>query len=440
MNLAVLGINFKTAPVEIREQASFRAFEIPDTLQRLAATFPGAEFVLLSTCNRTELYLSGLNAAAHRLELARSLLKNAEAGLAAGFDAHFYVKTGIEAAEHLLTVASSLDSMVVGETEILGQVKQAFALAGDAGTHGRGLSSLFHHAFRCAKRVHAETDISRGRVSVSSVAVEFAEKVFEDLGAKTVMIVGAGEMAELALKSLVERGARNVLVLNRSMEKGQALAERHGGRAIPFDLLDDYLPQADIVISSTSAPHAVIRAAAVRRAMDIRRGRPALLVDIAMPRDIEPAAGEVKDVYLYHIDDLQRVAAENMARRQEAVAQAWHIVREVSGEWTDLFKVRGVGNVMQRLDAHGREVCESILARYMSKEKLAALPEPCKAEIRELAQKIVNKMLAAPKETLRQAAKDGEWDAYETMATRLLGLDRAVAEPQEQEKNKRTNE
>ncbi|MEI8243273.1 MAG: glutamyl-tRNA reductase [bacterium] len=437
MNLAVLGINFKTAPLELREQASFRASEIPGALQRMAAAFPGAGLVLLSTCNRTELYLAGVDVAASRMDLARSLLKNADAGLAAAADAHFYVKTGIEAAEHLLTVASSLDSMVVGETEILGQVKQAFALAGEAGTQGRKIPSLFHHAFRCAKRVHAETDISRGRVSVSSVAVEFAERVFEDLSAKTVMIVGAGEMAELALKSLVEHGAREVLVLNRSMENGQALAGRHGGRAIPFELLDDYLPQADIIISSTSAPHAIIRAAAVRRAMEIRRGRPVLLVDIAMPRDIEPAAGEVKDVYLYHIDDLQRVAAENLARRQEAVERAWQIVREVSGEWADLFKVRNVGAVMAQLDAHGREVCESILTRYLAKEKLAALPEPCKEEIRELARKIVSKMLAAPRETLRQAAKDGEWEAYAKIAPRLLGLDRKEEEPKEEAQDKR---
>lgn len=436
MNLAVIGINFKTAPLEIRELASFRAHEITDTLRHLAATFPDAEFVLLSTCNRTELYLSGLSVAEHRPQLARSLLKNSASGLADEASTHFYVKTNLEAAEHLLTVASSLDSMVVGETEILGQVKQAFALAGEAGTHRRHLSALFHHAFRCAKRVHTETEISRGRVSVSSVAVEFAEKVFEDLGAKTVMIVGAGEMAELALKSLVEHGAHDVLVLNRSMDKGQALAERHGGRAIPFDLLDDYLPQADIVISSTSAPHAVIRAAAVRHAMEIRRGRPLLLVDIAMPRDIEPAAGEIKDVYLYHIDDLQRVAAANLARRQEAVEQAWCIVREVSAEWTDLFKVRNIGTLMGRLDAHGRTVAESILQRYLAKEKLAALPEPCKEEIRELAQKIVNKMLAAPKETLRQAAKDGELDTYEKMTTKILGLDRKDESSKEQQQDK----
>jgi len=435
MNLAVLGINFRTAPLEIREQASFSVSEIPGALRKIAATFPGAELVLLSTCNRTELYMAGLNAAAHKRELARSLLKNADAQLAAQSEAHFYVKTDHEAAGHLLAVAASLNSMVVGETEILGQVKQAFALAREAGTQGRWLPTLFHHAFRCAKRVHTETDISRGRVSVSSVAVEFAERVFENLGNKTVMIIGAGEMAELALKSLAAHDARDVFVLNRSADRGRALAERHGGRAIPFELLDDYLPQADIVISSTSAPHIIIHAAVVRRAMEIRRGRPVLLIDIAMPRDIEPAAGEIKDVYLYHIDDLQRVAAENMARRREAVEKARRIVREVSAELADLFKVRGVGAMMLQLDEHGRRVCESILQRYLVKKKLSSLPDPCKEEIRELAQKIVNKMLAAPKETLRQAARNGEWETYADIAPRLLGLDRAESDGAERDGN-----
>jgi len=424
MNLAVLGINFKTAPLEIREKASFSAPEIPAALAGLSSVFPGSEFVLVSTCNRTELYTSGPDLARHRGELVRALLKDADPQATAGAEGHFYAKTDQEAAQHLLAVASGLDSMVVGETEILGQIKQAFALAGEARTHGRWLNPLFQNAFRCAKRVHSETDLCRGRVSVSSVAVDFAEKVFEDLSAKMVMIVGAGETAELSLKSLIEKGVRDVLVLNRSLDKGQALAERCGGRAIQFDLLDDYLPKADIVISSTSAPHVVVHAASVRRAMEVRRGRPVLLIDIAVPRDIDPAAGELKDVYLYHIDDLQRVASENLARRQEAVERAWDVVREVSAELVDLFNVRRVGEVMRRLDEHGRAVSESILQRMLVKEKLAPLPEPAKEEIRALAQKIVNKMLAAPKEALQQAAKNGDWEAYSKMATRLFGLDK----------------
>jgi len=333
MKLSVLGINFKTAPLGMREQASFRDGEVPGVLQHMSSAFSGAGFVLLSTCNRTELYSTGVDVTAHRLELVRVLLKNADDGVVAGADAHFYVKTGREAAEHLLTVTASLDSLVVGETEILGQIKQAFMRAVEAGTQGQILFALFHHAFKCGRRVHAETDISRGRVSVSSVAVAFAEQVFGGLESKTVMIVGAGEMADRALKCLIDRGVRNVLVLNRSLAHGQALAARHGGRAFSLDELEEYLPQADIVICSTRAAHVIIRATAVRRAMENRSGKPTLLLDIGMPRNIEPTVREVKDVHLYHIDDLQRVAAENLARRQQAVEKAREIVREVCSEW-----------------------------------------------------------------------------------------------------------
>lgn len=423
MNLAILGVNFKTAPLEIRERASLNPQEAGGALVRLSSAYPDAEFVLVSTCNRTELYVAGLDVPERAMELAGFLLKDSDEATRAGLEKHFYVKEGREAARHLLAVTASLDSMVVGEAEIVGQVKQAFTLAAETGAHSRGMTALFEHAFRCAKRVHTETDICRGRVSVSSLAVEFAEKVFEDLGAKTIMIVGAGETAELALKSLVERGAKDVLVLNRSLEKGEALAARHGGRAVRFELLDEYLCKADIVISSTSAPHVVIHAESMRNAMRARRGMPVLLIDIAVPRDIDPAAGDIKDVYLYHIDDLQRVAEGNLARRREAVDKAWCIVEEVTGELVDLFKVRGVGAMMRRLDEHGRVVCDAILGQYMGREKLAGLPEASKEEIRTLAQKIVNKMLAAPRKALREAARNGDWDSYAALAAQLLGLD-----------------
>ncbi len=423
MNLAVLGINFKTAPVAIREKASFSAQEVPAALQALAAAFPGAEWVLVSTCNRTELYLAGVDVPRHKRALIRTLLKGANDADADAAAPHFYEKADMDAAQHLLAVSSSLDSMVVGEAEILGQVKSAYTLACEARTHGKWLSPLFHNAFRCAKRVHSETAICHGRVSVSSLAVEFAEKVFEDLGAKTVMIVGAGETAELSLKSIVERGARDVLVLNRSLDKAQALAERYGGRAIQFDLLDDYLPRADIVISSTSAPHVIIRAESVRKAMAIRRGRPALLIDIAMPRDIDPAAAEIPDVYLYHIDDLQRVAAANLARRQEAVDQAWEIVLAATAEIQDQFRIRGVGDTMRRLDEHGKGICDTLLKKMLAKEKLAALPEPCREEIRILAHRIASTLLAGPKDALQRAAKDGRGDACARTVAELFRLE-----------------
>ncbi|MEI6972368.1 MAG: glutamyl-tRNA reductase, partial [bacterium] len=224
MRFSVIGVNFRTAPVEIRERASFTSTDIPAMLQRLAETFPGSEAALLSTCNRTELYTAGIDTDAAKETVIRLLLREASDDGLAEAAKHFYTKRDMAVAEHLLTVASGLDSMVVGETEILGQVKQAYMLARQTWSKGRSLDSLFQSAFRVAKRVHTETDLSRGRVSVSSIAVEFAERLFENLGDKTVMIIGAGETAELALKSLIERGARDVLVLNRSLDKANALA------------------------------------------------------------------------------------------------------------------------------------------------------------------------------------------------------------------------
>ncbi len=357
MTVSVVGISFHTAPVSIRERVAVGDSDVPARLQELRVEFPEAEWVLVSTCNRTEIYVAGMDAAAAKGHLVRLLLNGVLPMPPVDFDKHVYVHCGLKAAEHLLAVASGLDAMVVGETEILGQVKRAFGVAQTCQTTGRVLQPLFQKAFKIAKRVHSETDVGRGRVSVSSLAVGFAEKVFDDLGAKTVMVVGAGETAELALKSLMNRGAREVLVLNRSLERGQALAERCGGRAISFDLLDDYLPLADIVISSTSAPHLVIRAAAVQRAVAARRNKPMLLIDIAVPRDIDPAASQIKHAHVYAIDDLQRIAATNLAKRQEAVDQAWQIVRQGSADIAAHFEREGVRQLLRKVDEHGREIC-----------------------------------------------------------------------------------
>jgi glutamyl-tRNA reductase len=424
MNVAVIGISYHTAPVEVRERASIRPSEVPAILQRIRAQFPGAELVLVSTCNRTELYTAGIDMNADKHRLFQILLKGDEHFRADELEKHFYVKSDLDAAEHMLAVASSLDAMVVGESEILGQVKQALGIADEAGMTGKVLQSLFQRAFKTAKRVHSETDICRGRVSVSSLAVEFAEKVFDDLSTKTVMIVGAGETAELALKSLMDRGARDVLVLNRSHGRGQDLAERCGGRAIQFDLLEDYLARADIVISSTSAPHLVIHAAAVQRAIDIRRGKPMLMVDIAVPRDIDPAAAHIKNVYVYSIDDLQLIAAENIAKRREAVEQAWIIVRQGLAEISEHFEGGSLREVLRKFDEHGREICEAALKRSLAKERLAGLPEPSREEIREMAGKIVAKLLAEPREALKRAAKNGELDRYVRVVNDLFGFDR----------------
>ncbi len=347
MKLTVVGINFKTAPLDLREQVSLTQSQVPQALKRLNEQMPGSEVLLLSTCNRMELYMAGENISVNKGDQVKWLGDSAGVALSSDNEKHFYFKEGPSAGQHLMAVSAGLDSMVVGETEILGQVKQAYMLASDLQPNCKFLHRFLHAVFRAAKRVHTETDICRGRVSVSSITVEFAKKIFDNLSAKTVMIVGAGETGELTLKSLVEKGVRNVVVLNRSLEKGRALAERHGGRAIQFELLDDFLPQVDIVISCTDAPHCVIRADTVKRAVSARHDRPILLIDIAVPRDIEEEVGDLENVYLYHIDDLQTVAEANLAQRQQAVLRAWVIVREEASEFSALFLEPSLGTVMR---------------------------------------------------------------------------------------------
>lgn len=327
--VTVIGINHRTAPLAVRERAAIQVDDIVDRMQRLRLLLPGGECVLLSTCNRTEAYLTGLRTTTDEQAVTALLFHALSADERAQ---HGYVNRGAAAVRHIFTVAAGLDSMVVGETEILGQVKQAFARATEVGTVGRVFHPLFRDAFRTAKRVHSETTLCRGRVSVSSLAVQIAETMFRDLPSRCVMVIGAGDAAEGALKSLVERGVRDVLVVNRSAARLTALTQRFGARAIPLDTIAEHLPHADIVLSSTSAPHLILSDHTVRRAMDQRHERPLLLVDLAVPRDIAREAGEIAGVHLHDIDALQKIADANKANRGQAVKEAQAIVRASSAE------------------------------------------------------------------------------------------------------------
>ncbi len=422
MNLAMVGISFRTAPLEIREKVSFRPDDVPAVLQRLKWETKDDEIVLLSTCNRTELYVWCNDALKNAETLIKLLLARDEAAIDDDLKQHFYFKHGLHAVEHLFSVASSLDSMVVGEKEILGQVKQAYMIASQSGTTGRNLNPLFQNAFKVAKRVHTNTDICQGRVSVSSVAVEFAEKIFDDLSTKTVMIVGAGETGELTLRKLIEKGVADALILNRSLERGHALAEKYGGRAIQFDLLEDYFPRADIVISSTNAPHCVLRADSVRQAIASRHGRPMLLIDIAVPRDIEHAAGELADVYLYNIDDLQETASANLVHRQQAVESAKAIVRETTNHFASFHRGQNLGSLIRELEQATGAVQEAEFERAFSKATLASLPEASKEEVRDLVQRTVKRILASPKIAIREASRNGHTDEFVDAVRKIFAL------------------
>ncbi|MFC1496902.1 glutamyl-tRNA reductase [Verrucomicrobiota bacterium] len=422
MNLAMTGINFRTAPLNIREKISFSENQATKILKYATQEFPETEAATLSTCNRTELYIAGPYIEGKNDSFINFLLKLNGLEKNKDIRKHFYFKEALDAAKHLLAVASSLDSMVVGETEILGQVKKAHALALSVKTSGKVLNRLFQTAVRTGKKVHTETDICRGCVSVSSIAVEFAEKVFDNLKSKRVMVVGAGEMSELTLKSLMKKGVKDITILNRSLDKSNALAQRYNGQAIDFELLENHLPHADIVISSTNAPHCVITADLAKKSAAARRGRPIFFIDIAVPRDIEEKAGTIDNVYLYNIDDLQKVAATNLEKRQQSVDNAWKIINEEAIVFSKLAETISHETLMKELTRFSDDVKETELNRIFSKEEINSIPEHYRKEIEEMAHRITKRILAMPRKTLAEAVKNGHWEKYSKLARSLFGF------------------
>lgn len=430
MDLLVIGIHFRSTPLELREHVFYRADEIPQVLYRLRDALPETELLLLSTCNRTEFYLASAEGVALDPQtLTRTCLTVRPGAAGEQLAGRAYVHHGIDAIRHLMQVATSLDSLVVGETEILGQVKQAYQLAQDAGTAGTVLNALLQHVFRVAKRVRTETDISLGRVSVGLIAVDLTAKVFDSLNTKTVMVVGAGEIGEQTLKALLDRGVREPYIVNRSPERGRDLAQRYGGTALPFDRLEDFLPRTDILISSTSAPSCVITADMVQRAMRLRRNRPSLMIDLAVPRDIEETVGQIPNVYHYNIDDLETIAAENLTKRHDSVAKARTIIA-AEAEDVELSLQAGylgLAELMQQLDRTVAEIEDAEIARAFAKDRVAPFPETCQAcreAIRHMLHRALAKMVAHPKKVLNEAARNGTWNEVSRAAELLYGMNR----------------
>ncbi|MDW8309142.1 MAG: glutamyl-tRNA reductase [Verrucomicrobiales bacterium] len=334
MKLFVAGLSYKTAPVAVRERLAVSPRLLTCHGCRLKVGARLEEVVLLSTCNRVEVYGTGPWPAGNALRIFQQL--GGDADLAP----HLYVKEGDEAVRHLFAVAGGLDSMVVGETEITGQVKSAYEAARAAGLTGRVTNRLFQTALQVAKEIRSHTQIGRGAVSVGSVAVELAEKIFDgDLANKTVMILGAGKMGEACVRHLSARGARSVLVANRSYERAEKLAAEFGGRALRFEECFDAMAAADIVVSSTGSPHLILRRGDVARVLPERRGRPLVLIDIAVPRDIDPDVEHLENVYLYNIDHLEAVVRENLRLREQELGKCGEIIARRAGEFMEKLAV-----------------------------------------------------------------------------------------------------
>jgi glutamyl-tRNA reductase len=420
--LLLLGLNHSTAPLEVRERLAFSNQGRDRALDALRGKFPQAEMALLSTCNRVELYVARPVHEHPRAEEMVEFLADFHGVDAALFSQHLYQKTDKDVVAHLFTVASSLDSMVLGETQILGQVREAYDAARERGAAGAFLNPMFQRALAVGKEVMSTTRIADGRVSVASVAVDYARRIFDSFDDKTVLCIGAGEMAALVLQSFAQLAPRRLLVCNRSPERAADLAQQFNGQAVPFENLNDHLIAADIVVSSTGADRAIITTAQVAGLRKAMRYRPIFLIDIALPRDIEPGVGELENVYLYNIDDLQQVVAGTFEQRKDAIEAARRIVERHVDAFVVWHRAREMGPMIERFSKRYHELAAEELARTLN--KLPGIGEVERAHLEELTRRIVNKLLHDPISMLRRSeGMHGATSQYLHALEQLFGLE-----------------
>ncbi|ABI55634.1 glutamyl-tRNA reductase [Alkalilimnicola ehrlichii MLHE-1] len=424
MSLFALGLNHKSAPVNIREQIVFAPDAVTAALQHLRAHTTAREAAILSTCNRTELYVRMDDRAPEMLGewLARYHRLDPE-----WLRDYLYLHEGAGAVRHLMRVSAGLDSLVLGEPQILGQAKIAYQGAIDAGTMGRVLDRLFQHAFSVAKQVRTDTGIGANPVSVAFAAVTLARQIFDDFQNRTALLIGAGETIELVARHLREQGLKNLIVANRNLERARQLVELEGGEAIPLSEIPTRLPEADVLVASTASPLPILGKGTVERAVRKRRHRPMFMLDLAVPRDIEPEAGNLDDVYLYTVDDLREVIAENRRSREEAAHQAEEIVQRQVDQFLSWRRaqqaVASICDFRERGHAHARELLQRANRRLRC-------GEPPERVLAWLSHTLTNRLLHAPTVGLREAAEAGDRERIE-LARTLLQIENANEDTRE---------
>ncbi len=416
MSLLVLGINHKTATVDLREKVAFSPEQLRDALHQLKEKQVVQSGVIVSTCNRTEIYCEidqpSPGVVVDWLREFHNLDSDALVPC-------LYTHHDQAAAQHLMRVACGLDSLVLGEPQILGQVKQAYADSVEQDVISGALERLFHKTFTVAKRVRTETDIGGNAVSVAFAACSLARQIFESLEDSTALLVGAGETIELVAKHLYEHKCKNIIVANRTRERAKPFADAFGAEIISLEEIPEHMHKADIVISSTAAPLPIIGKGMVEKAIKVRRHQPMLLIDIAVPRDIEEEVGELNDAYLYTVDDLQSIVERNREQRKAAAVQAEAIIDEESDGFMIWMRSRSAVDSIKQYRAQSEALKDELLSKSL--QALASGADPQKV-VAELSNRLTNKLIHAPTQAMQEAARNGDARTLETLR-QSLGLD-----------------
>ncbi|MGH9348066.1 MAG: glutamyl-tRNA reductase [Vicinamibacterales bacterium] len=419
MNLLLMGVTHRTAPVELRERLDFASRDVGAAVEALGARPGVMESVVLSTCNRSEVYVAAPHVERAREELLAFLAEYHHVPRAA-FVPHLFERQDAEAVHHLFRVASGLDSLVVGEPQILGQVKDAFSTAAERRSAGPFLNRLFHASFAVGKRVRSETAVGEGAVSVSFAAVQLARKIFGRLNERRVLVIGAGEMGKLTTQHLRAQGVGEIVITSRTLAHAEALAGAVHGTAVAWSEMMTALAPADIVITATGSQQPILSRAHVESVMGRGRRDPLFIIDIAIPRDVDPAAAEMEQVFLYNVDDLQAVVQENLSRRTKEIQQAEAIVAEDVARFMSWYRSRGaiptVVALRQRFDAIRRAELQRLDG------KLAGLPPEARARMDEVTRLIMEKLLLEPTEQLKALPDEETQAAYTEAVNRLFGL------------------
>jgi len=416
MNFFVIGVNHKTAPVEVRERFAIPESRLPEATKMLA-TYPGIEEgMIVSTCNRVEMVARSVNGNADM----RGFLKQLYNIDPAEYEQYLYEYRSTEAVRHMFRVASSLDSMVVGEPQILGQVKEAYATARAVGAVSSQLDALLTRAFAVAKRVRTDTSIASSSVSIASVAVELAKKIFGSLQGRSVYIVGAGKMCELAARHFVAHGVGKIYVANRTYERGVAFAKKFNGEAVPIEHLYETVDKADIVLSSTGAPVTIFRKEHGEKFLSRRKNRPMFFLDIAVPRDVDAKMNDLDGIFVYDIDDLQQVVQSHMSDRKEEAAHAEAIVNAEVEKFEERLRTLDVVPTIVSLQEHLETVRQAEIDRLRG--RLGELSPEQEMAVDALTKGIINKIMHTPITTLKTAAKEPESTTVIELVRRIFNL------------------